>query len=192
MTNAGPQLDRLRDQLTAGIPRFERRRSRNRRAAVAMACASVIGVAATASVVAQGDPGDDLETGGTDRVDVPVTSAPGTTPTTSTPTTSESTSSTSTSTTTVVDADADAAVAFIDAWRRGDAEAMRQNADAESVDVAMAFGTAEGDPECTSHQGGQYQCVVGVSSGTRMYILVGEPGASSGRVWWVSEYVPGT
>jgi hypothetical protein len=85
------------------------------------------------------------------------------------------------------DPDETAARAFIDAWRRGDADAMRELAPADQVDVAMKFGTAVGEPECTTAQGGQYQCDVNVSNGKRMYLLVGEPGGSPGRVWWVSE-----
>jgi hypothetical protein len=95
-----------------------------------------------------------------------------------------------TTTTTTVSRDGDpdetAALAFIDAWRRGDADAMRELAPADQVEVAMSGGTAVGTPECKAQPSGQYQCDVNGSSGPRMYLLVGEPGASPGRVWWVS------
>ena len=92
-----------------------------------------------------------------------------------------------TTTTGPANPDEAAALAFIDAWRSGDAEAMRQFAPDEQVDIATAFGTATGEPDCRYQRGGPYQCVVNVSSGTRMYILT-----EAGRVSWVAEYVPGT
>jgi hypothetical protein len=105
--------------------------------------------------------------------------------------TSEPTSSSSTPTTNDTDPDEAAARAFVDAWRNGDAETMRKVGDDDAVDPALALGTAAGQPDCRSQPNGQYQCVVDVSSGTRAYLLVGEPGATEGRVWWVAEYVPG-
>jgi hypothetical protein len=84
----------------------------------------------------------------------------------------------------------DAAAAFIAAWSRGDAEEMREVADGAVVEKALRFGHAAGTPECSTQRSGQYQCIVGVSAGKRMYILVGEPGDPTGRVWWVSEYHP--
>jgi hypothetical protein len=129
------------------------------------------------------DPGDVRVTVDGDTIRV-VVQAPEATTTTTT--------STTTPTTVEVDADEAGARAFIDAWRRGDADTMRQVGGDEQVDVAIGFGTAVGEPECSSQPGGQYECVVSVSSGTRVYLLVGEPGAQSGRVWWLAEYVPGT
>lgn len=124
---------------------------------------------------------------------VPTTTRPDTTPSTTRPDTVPTTRpDTTPTTTTEVDADEAAATAFIDAWSRGDADAMRQLADSHAVDVALAFGTAQGNGSCTSQPNGQYQCVVDASSGTRTYILVGEPGAPEGHVWWVSEYNPDT
>jgi hypothetical protein len=67
---------------------------------------------------------------------------------------------------------------------------MRQVADGAVVETALRFGNAGGSLECSSQRSGQYQCIVGVSAGKRMYILVGEPGDRTGRVWWVSEYHP--
>jgi hypothetical protein len=90
------------------------------------------------------------------------------------------------------DPDEAAALSFIDAWRRGDADAMRQLSEADQVDAALSYGTAVGVPDCTTQPSGQYQCVVGVTSGTRAYFLVGEPGDVPGRVWYVLEYVPGS
>lgn len=96
--------------------------------------------------------------------------------------------------TTQVTADEAAAAAFIVAWRRGDAETMRQLADSpeehDIVETALAFGNARSDGDCTSQSSGQYQCVVDVSSGGRTYILVGAPGARQGMVWWVGPYHP--
>lgn len=89
-----------------------------------------------------------------------------------------------------VDADEAAARFFIDAWRRGDTAGMRQVADAEHTDVvdrAMSSGTPEGQPECMTQRNGQYQCVVTVSTGKSMYLLVGEPGTRPGLVWWVAQ-----
>ena len=67
---------------------------------------------------------------------------------------------------------------------------MRQVAGAEQVDAALHFGSATGEPACSSKPDGQYQCTIGVTSGTRMYLLVGPPGAQDGSVWWVAQYVP--
>lgn len=84
-----------------------------------------------------------------------------TTSSTTTPsTTSESPSTTdATSTTTSVDLDPDtqAAIDFIDAWAQGDAERMRELAPAEQVEIAMGFGTAEGEPDCSTQTSGQYK-----------------------------------
>ena len=91
-----------------------------------------------------------------------------------------------------VGADEAAALAFIDAWRRGEVEAMRRVGAAAQVDAAMRFGRAVGEPDCSTQPSGQFQCVLGVSGGTRAYLMVGGPGARAGRVWWVAEYVPGT
>ncbi len=99
---------------------------------------------------------------------------------------------TGTRTSTIPAEDDGAAAAFIAAWRRGDAEAMRQVADGAVVDTALRLGNAGGSPECSSQQSGQYQCIVDVAAGKRAYILVGEPGDPTGRVWWVSEYHPGS
>ena len=96
------------------------------------------------------------------------------------------------STTVVADSDEAAATAFVEAWSRGDAEAMRGLAPGDAVDAAVALGNADGSPDCATQPTGQYQCVVDVTSGTRAYLLVGPPGAQEGRVWWVAEYVPGT
>jgi hypothetical protein len=115
--------------------------------------------------------------------------------TTTTSTTIESPPTTeATSTTTSVDLDPDtrAAIDFIDAWAQGDDERMRQLAPADQMDIAMGLGTAEGESDCSTQTSGQYQCVVDVSSGTRAYLLIGEPGDRAGRVWWIAEYVPGT
>ena len=84
----------------------------------------------------------------------------------------------------------EAAAAFIAAWSSGESEAMRQVADGAVVETALRFGHAAGSPTCSSQRSRQYQCIVGVSAGKRMYILVGEPGDRTGRVWWVSEYHP--
>ena len=88
--------------------------------------------------------------------------------------------------------DGEAAAHFIAAWSRGDPEAMRQLADVAVVDTALRFGKAGGSPECSSQPSGQYQCIVEVPAGKRAYILVGEPGDRTGRVWWISEYHPGS
>jgi hypothetical protein len=95
--------------------------------------------------------------------------------------------------TTAANADMDeaAAATFIEAWRAGDTETMRQLGRPDAVDAALAVGRAEGSGDCTTQRAGQYQCVVAVSSGARMYMLVGEPGAPEGQVWWVAQYVPG-
>ncbi len=100
------------------------------------------------------------------------------------PTTSETTSSTGPT------QNDQAAAAFIAAWSRGHSAAMRQIADGAVVDAALRLGDAHGPPECSSQGNGQYQCIVAVSAGKRAYILVGEPGARAGRVWWVAEYNP--
>jgi hypothetical protein len=92
----------------------------------------------------------------------------------------------------MADRDEVAAAAFIEAWGAGDTATMRQVGDPTAVDVALALGRAEGSGDCRAQPSGQYQCIVAVSSGTRMYLLVGEPGAPEGHVWWVSEYVWGT
>ncbi|HEV3400869.1 MAG TPA: hypothetical protein VG078_03520 [Acidimicrobiales bacterium] len=84
----------------------------------------------------------------------------------------------------------EAGAAFIAAWSRGDSEEMRRVADGAVVETALRFGHAGGSPECSAQRSGQYQCIVEVSAGKRMYILVGEPGDRTGRVWWVSEYHP--
>jgi hypothetical protein len=83
-----------------------------------------------------------------------------------------------------------AAATFIAAWSRGDTDAMRQIADGAVVEVALGLGRAQGSPECSSQRSGQYQCIVTMSTSKRAYILVGEPGAPPGRVWWASEYHP--
>ena len=92
----------------------------------------------------------------------------------------------------VVDPDGAAATTFIEAWTEGDAEAMRGVGEGDAVDAALAFGNANGSADCTTQRNGQHQCVVRVATAKRMYLLVGEPGAREGRVWWVAEYVPGT
>jgi len=86
--------------------------------------------------------------------------------------------------------DEQAAAEFIAAWSGGDFDGMERNADRDVVDVALAFGKAEGLPTCSRQGSGQYQCIVEVSGRKRAYILVGEPGARPGRVWWVAEYHP--
>ena len=63
---------------------------------------------------------------------------------------------------------------------------MRKLAPSGRVDEALSVGTAVGKPECSTQTSGQYQCDVKVSSGRQMYLLIGEPGDSPGRVWWVS------
>lgn len=85
-----------------------------------------------------------------------------------------------------------AALAFIEAWRQGGAEAMRRVGAPEQVDAAMRLGRAVGVPDCSTQSSGQFQCVIGVSTGKRAYLLVGGPGDRAGRVWWIAEYVPGT
>ena len=112
------------------------------------------------------------------------------TSTTTTTTVPPSTTTVATTPTTEIEVDPDVAAAntFVDAWGRGDEAAMRQVGADEPVDAAIAYGTAAGEPECSSQASGQYQCIVGASSGTRMYLLVGEPGARPGRVWWAGEY----
>ena len=92
----------------------------------------------------------------------------------------------------VADADEVAAAAFIRAWGAGDTATMRQLGRPEAVAVALALGRAEGSGDCSTQPNGQYQCIAAVSSGTRMYMLVGGPGAPEGQVWWVAEYVRGT
>ena len=106
----------------------------------------------------------------------------------------ESTTTDATATTTSVELDPDtqAGIDFIDAWSRGDADTMRELAPADQVDIAMGLGTAVGESDCSSQTSGQYQCVVGVSTGKRAYLLIGEPGDQPGRVWWIAEYMPGT
>jgi hypothetical protein len=106
----------------------------------------------------------------------------------------DSTTTEAPSTTRSVDLDPDtqAGIDFIDAWSRGDTDAMRELAPADQVDTAMRLGTAVGESDCSSQSSGQYQCVVGVSDGKRAYLLIGEPGDRAGRVWWIAEYVPGT
>ena len=69
---------------------------------------------------------------------------------------------------------------------------MRKLGRPEAVDAALALGRAEGMGDCGTQPNGQYQCVVAVTSGTRAYLLVGEPGAPEGQVWWVAEYVRGS
>ena len=64
---------------------------------------------------------------------------------------------------------------------------MGRLAAAEQVDAALAYGTPEGELECARPQGTQYDCEVAVSSGILVYFLVGEPGDSPGRVWWVAQ-----
>jgi hypothetical protein len=91
-----------------------------------------------------------------------------------------------------VGADEAAALAFIEAWRRGEVEAMRRVGAAAQVDAAMRLGRALGVPDCSTQSSGQFQCVINVSRGTPAYLLVGGPGDRAGRVWWVAEYVPGT
>ncbi len=101
------------------------------------------------------------------------------------------TSATSATTALTVPAEGNrAAAAFIAAWSRGDSEAMRQLAPADVVDTALRFGDPGGSPECSSQRSGQYQCIVDVPAGKRMYILVGEPGDRTGRILWASEYHP--
>ena len=72
-----------------------------------------------------------------------------------------------TATTTSVDLDPNtqAATEFVDAWARGDAEAMRELAPADQVDVAIGLGTVAGESDCSNQANGQHQCVVAVSSG---------------------------
>ncbi len=86
--------------------------------------------------------------------------------------------------------DQQAAEVFIAAWSRGDSDGMRQLADDHVVNVALAFGKAQGSPECSEQTSGQFQCIVEVSAGKRAYILVGEPGDRPERVWWAAEYHP--
>lgn len=86
--------------------------------------------------------------------------------------------------------DQQAAAAFFAGWSRGDFDAMERIADRDVVDVARTFGKAEGLPNCSRQGSGQYQCIVDVTGRKRAYILVGEPGARPGRVWWAGEYRP--
>ena len=88
--------------------------------------------------------------------------------------------------------DHDGVVAFIDAWARGDVDAMRAAGTEDAVETALRFADPTGPTDCGPNQNGQYQCLVDVAGATRMYLLIGEPGAAEGRVWWVAQYVPGT
>ena len=54
----------------------------------------------------------------------------------------------------------------------------------------IASGTAVGEPECSSQSNGQFQCIVNVSGGGQIYLLVGGPGALPGRVWYLASYHP--
>lgn len=115
--------------------------------------------------------------------------------TTTTSTTLQQVPATEATTTTAsvdLDPNTQAAMEFVEAWAVGDAEAMRELAPADQVDVAIGLGTVEGESDCSNQPNGQYQCVVDVSSGKRAYLLIGEPGDRAGRVWWIAEYVPGT
>jgi hypothetical protein len=88
-------------------------------------------------------------------------------------------------TTTGAASPAQVAQAFADAWGESDRAAMAAPSESDVVERALSFGDAVGPLRCSTHQDGQYQCIVATSSGRRAYYLI-KPGA--GRVWWVSEY----
>lgn len=84
------------------------------------------------------------------------------------------------------------AAAFVQAWSKGDVAAMRAVADEAAVVTALRFDGPTGPTGCTTQPDGQHQCIVDVAGETRLYVLVGEPGAVEGRAWWVAVYVPGS
>ena len=69
---------------------------------------------------------------------------------------------------------------------------MRAVAEDAAVETALHFEDPGKPTDCTAQANSQYQCIVAVAGNVRLYLLIGEPGAVEGRVWWVSEYVPGT
>lgn len=86
-----------------------------------------------------------------------------------------------------VDPDESAARSFLDAWAQQDEVAMRAVADAQAVENALGIGqpVGEGFTRCDSQNNGQFECFVDTTAGYEAYLLIGEPGADRGRVWWV-------
>lgn len=82
----------------------------------------------------------------------------------------------------LADVDEVAAAAFIEAWEGGDTATMRRLGYPEAVTVALVVWPRRGKWRL-QHSTQQFQCIVAVSTGTRMYLLVGEPGAPEGQVW---------
>jgi hypothetical protein len=179
--------DRLRSFADSEVPpptpvhdlraRITRRRRRRR---FVGATAAVLLVAGLALAVALGDDSDQLDT-----IDD------------ATSTTDESSTSVPSTTTTVIhpgsaDPDAAAAADFLDAWSRGDREAMLEVADPQAVDLALDyFGSPASDLDCITQTNGQLDCEVKTTSGRWAYFLIGQPGAADGRIWWLSETAPG-
>lgn len=196
--------DRLRSFADSEVPpptpvhdlraRITRRRRRRR---FVGATAAVLLVAGLAFAVGVGDDSDQLDT-----IDDPTA----TTVESSTSSTSPSTTSTTgatpdddapSTTTSVIqpgsaDPDAAAAADFLDAWSRGDREAMLEVADPQAVDLALDyFGSPASDLDCTTQTNGQLDCEVETTSGRWAYFLIGQPGAADGQIWWLSETAPG-
>ena len=124
------------------------------------------------------------------------TSAPASTEVSTTPTsvvyttttgTPESPPTSSTTTPVAMGPDESSALRFLDAWRQQDEAAMRAVADAQAVESALEIGQPVGESftRCDSQGNGQFECFVDTTAGYEAYLLVGEPGAERGRVWWV-------
>jgi len=203
--------DRLRAFADSNVPpptpmrdlkgRIARRRHRRRLGGATAALAIVAGVGLA---VVRGEDAEQLDT-----IDESTTTTlEPSTSSTSTSTTTTNPSTTTTSTTIVqpapgttavpgaVDADAATAALFHDAWVRGDRDAMLGLTDPGPVDlVGLAldyFGRPTTDPACvTRTDDGVYDCEVHTTSGRRAYFLIGEPGASERRIWWLGETAPG-
>ncbi|MCA1691382.1 MAG: hypothetical protein LC733_03950 [Actinobacteria bacterium] len=114
---------------------------------------------------------------GDSEVGAPARTSPGTTPPSSM---------------TVSRTDEEAVAAFVRAWSQEDVSAMRAVATEAAVETALHFKDPTGPTDCSKQPNGQHQCIVAVASDKRLYLLTGEPGDVEGRVWWVSQYVPGS
>jgi len=198
--------DRLRSFADSEVPppapvrdlraRIVRRRRRRRSVG---ATAAVLIVAGLALAVAPGNDSDQLDTIDDPTATTVEPSTSSTSPSTTTTTTTRPgpVADPPTTTTTVIppgsaDPNAAAAARFLDAWARGDREAMLGVADPQPVDLALDyFGSPTSDLECITQTNGQLDCEVQTTSGRWAYFLIGPPSAAEGRISYLSETAPG-